>query len=52
MNLARLNSVSWYYEKAADFLSEVTDPREMTFIQVPASAEPTPSYRAVAHSLY
>jgi hypothetical protein len=52
VNLARLNSVSWYYEKAADLGFEPTDPREMTFLQVPASTEPTPSYLGPSRILY
>jgi len=52
VNLARLDSVSWYYEKAEDLGFESTDPREMTFIRVPASTEPTPSYLGPSRILY
>ena len=52
VNLARLNSVSWYYEKAEELGFEWTDPREMTFIHVPASTEPTPSYLGPSRILY
>jgi hypothetical protein len=52
VELARLDSVGWYFEKAADLGFESVDPRQMTYIQVPASLEPTPSYLGPSRILY
>ncbi len=52
VELARLDSVQWYFTKATDLGFEAVDPREMTYIQVPASLEPTPSYLGPSRILY
>jgi hypothetical protein len=52
VELAQLDSVQWYLAKAADLGFEAVDPRQMTYIQVPASLEPTPSYLGPSRILY
>ncbi len=52
VELAQLDSVQWYLTRAADLGFEAVDPRQMTFIQVPASLEPTPSYLGPSRILY
>ncbi len=52
VELAQLDSVQWYLEKAADLGFEAVDPRQMTYIQVPALLEPTPSYLGPSRILY
>ncbi len=52
VNLAQLNSVTWYFDKARELGFEPVDPREMTFVQVPASIEATPSYLGPSRILY
>ncbi len=52
VNLARLKSVTWYFNQAHDLGFEPVDPREMTFVKVPAWIEATPSYLGPSRILY
>jgi len=52
VNLARLNSVTWYFDQARELGFEPVDPRGMTFVRVPASIEATPSYLGPSRILY
>jgi hypothetical protein len=52
VSLARLNNVSWYFDRARELGFEPIDPRDVTFVQVPASIEATPSYLGPSRILY